>query len=122
MHSATAHYPLTSPPLSSDPAPIQLPQFIYWAWRHMVWNMPLASLDQLAWLYSLPDSAGTAREAEKSLTSNNHYLATTKKHQCIINIILILNPKHSTIPATRKKINCIPAKTRTFCQKDIRDS
>ncbi|KAK4831890.1 hypothetical protein QYF61_020037 [Mycteria americana] len=28
-------------------------------------------------------------------------------------IILILNPKHSTIPATRKKINPIPAKTRT---------
>ena len=31
----------------------------------------------------------------------------------IISIILILNPKHSTIPATRRKINSILAKTRT---------
>ena len=30
-----------------------------------------------------------------------------------MNIILTLNPNHSTIAATRKKINSIPAKTRT---------
>ena len=35
------------------------------------------------------------------------------KHQCVINIILILNPNHITVPATRKKINSIPAETRT---------
>ena len=28
-------------------------------------------------------------------------------------IIFILNPKHSTIPTTRKKLNSIPAETRT---------
>ncbi|KAK4829726.1 hypothetical protein QYF61_006187 [Mycteria americana] len=50
---------------------------------------------------------GRAQEAEKSLTSQQ------LKHQCVINIILILNPKHSTTPATRKKINSIPAETRT---------
>ena len=35
------------------------------------------------------------------------------RYQCVINIILILNPKHDTIPATRKKINSSPDKTRT---------
>lgn len=33
------------------------------------------------------------------------------KYQCVI---LILKPKHSTVPATRKKINSVPAKTRTL--------
>lgn len=35
------------------------------------------------------------------------------RHQCIINVILKLNPKHSTMPATRKKITFIPAQNRT---------
>ena len=26
----------------------------------------------------------------------------------------MLNPKHSTVPATKKKINSIPAETRTY--------
>jgi len=35
------------------------------------------------------------------------------KHQCINNILLTLNQKHSTIPATKKKINSTPAETTT---------
>lgn len=36
------------------------------------------------------------------------------KYQCVTSIILILNPKHSTVPATKKKINSpIPAGSRT---------
>ena len=35
------------------------------------------------------------------------------KHQRVINVILTLNPKHSTVPATKKKINSIPAEIRT---------
>lgn len=31
---------------------------------------------------------------------------------CVISIILILHPQHSIIPATRKKINSIPAKNQ----------
>lgn len=38
------------------------------------------------------------------------------KHPCVVSIILILNPDHSTIPAIRKKINPIPANTRTVFQ------
>ena len=34
----------------------------------------------------------------------------------VINILLILNPKHSTVPATRKKVNSIPAETRTHAK------
>jgi len=36
------------------------------------------------------------------------------KYQCAINILLILNPKHRTMPAIRKKINSILAETRTI--------
>ncbi|KFV44559.1 Sodium channel protein type 5 subunit alpha, partial [Gavia stellata] len=41
------------------------------------------------------------------------------KHQCVVNIILLLDPKHRTIPTTRKKINSIPAKTRTVIQRNF---
>ena len=40
-------------------------------------------------------------------------LGNNCKHPCVINILLILNPKHNTIPATRKKINSVPAEART---------
>lgn len=33
-----------------------MPQFIHWAWHSMVWNIPLASLGQLSWPCSPPDS------------------------------------------------------------------
>lgn len=35
------------------------------------------------------------------------------KHQRVTNIVLLQNPKHSTRPPTRKKINSLPAQTRT---------
>jgi len=35
------------------------------------------------------------------------------KHQCVITVILILNPKHSTIPSAKNKINSFLAETRT---------
>lgn len=40
------------------------------------------------------------------------------KHQCIISILLMLNPNHNTIQSTRKKCNSIPAKTRTLPLKE----
>lgn len=55
--------------------PSQL-QFIYQIWHHMVWNILLASFNQLSWLCSLSVfcAPGTSWEA---------------------NILLVLNPKHS---------------------------
>lgn len=35
-------------------------------------------------------------------------------YRCVIGTILRLKPKHSTVPAIRKKINSIAAKTRTL--------
>lgn len=34
------------------------------------------------------------------------------KHQCM-NIVPILNPKHSCVPAAQKKMTCVPAENRT---------
>jgi len=50
MHSATAHHPLANTQPDSkqwSPCPPSSPQFRYWAWPEMVWNIPLASLGQL---------------------------------------------------------------------------
>lgn len=35
-----------------------------------------------------------------------------KKHWCAINIVLLLNPKHSTVLPSRRKFNSIQAKSR----------
>ncbi|NXW03613.1 MIPO1 protein, partial [Fregetta grallaria] len=51
--------------------------------------------------------------------SLRRFLDQQLKHQCVINIILILNPKHSTKPNTRKKINSIPAENRTHVNLSI---
>ena len=66
--------------------------------------------------------AGRAvREAEKvkcpllctALLGNN---------QCIISIVFPLKPKHSIIPATVKKINSLPAETRTVSCSILMDN
>ena len=59
MHSAISHHlkPNAQPILKQQPLlPGQLPQFIYWAWHHIVLNIALASLDQLSRLCLLPAS------------------------------------------------------------------
>lgn len=38
--------------------------------------------------------------------------STEQKHQCVIKMILLLNPNHSIVPATGKKIDFIPVRTR----------
>lgn len=40
-------------------------------------------------------------------------------YQCDINIILILNPKYSTVPAIKRKINSILAETRTLSPESM---
>jgi len=59
MHKAIAHHPMTDTqpiPKQWSLLPVQLPQLIYCAWCHMVWNIPLVSLCQLSWLCPLPAS------------------------------------------------------------------
>lgn len=63
--------------------------------------------------------AGRAmREAETSL----NYVSTGQqqlKYQCVINIVLILNPKQDSMPTTKKRINSVLAESRTKFQTTL---
>ena len=50
MHSTITHQPLTCAQLVSElwHPPANSPQFKYWAWCHVVWNIPFASLRELS--------------------------------------------------------------------------
>lgn len=52
---------------------------------------------------------GAARGAETSLALCS-IAQPQPTHRCVVNIMLILNPLHNTIDATRKKINSIQLK------------
>lgn len=58
----------------------------------------------------IPLTGRAAREEEKSLTLGKQQL----KHQCVIHIILIPNPKHNSLLATRNKNNSIPIGDKTL--------
>ena len=80
------------------------------------WNIHLASLGQLFCLCRLPASCAPPASSlvgnYKKLKSPWLGVSTAQQQltlQCVINIILILYPKHSTIPVTRRKINSILA-------------
>lgn len=58
MHIVIAHHPLTD----AQPVPSQLlPQFYCSAWRHIVWDIPLASWHQLFLFCSLSASCAPSR-------------------------------------------------------------
>lgn len=88
---------------------------------HMFWDTPLSCVGQLSWLCAPPASCAApasllAGQCEK-LESPWHSVITAVqplKPQCVISIILILNPKYSIISTTRKKINSMPDETRTI--------
>lgn len=109
-------------PSTDQPPSRQLPQFIHWAWHSMVGNIPLASLGQQLWLWSLPVFlhllTGGEWDSEKSLTQSKHCSATTKASR-VINIILILNPKRSTVPAPKKKMSSVLSEARTGSLKQF---
>jgi len=86
MHSAVAHHLLANAQPNSkqwSQCLANSPQFIQWAWCHIVWNIHLISLGQLSSLYSLTASCAPSQSVEhgklkKSLTWYKHYLATTE--------------------------------------------
>lgn len=60
----------------------------------------------------LPVPSASSLAGNEKLKSPWFHVSTAQqqlKPQCVINIILILNPTHSTVPATGKRINSIPA-------------
>jgi len=86
--------------------------FYCWAWHHMVWNImeypfvqfALASLavSSPSFLYTPSIFAGRAAW-EPSLTVST--AQQQLKHQYVINTIITINPKYSSVPATMKKIS-----------------
>lgn len=112
MQNATALYSQASaylvPKQWSAPLDNSL-QFINWPWCSMVWNNSLASLYQVLWLCSV-----SAFLCSSSLEEHNPlkipwlYPNTVQeqlKHECVINTVLMINPKHSTTAATRKNMS-----------------
>lgn len=94
------------------------PWFTDWAWPYILWNISLARWDQLFWLCSLTDSCASPASSlvvwiEKQKGPWFRIRTAQEQHWWVTNIILILNLKHSIVPATRKIINLIPIETRT---------
>lgn len=112
---------------------------IHWLMTWAVDHQPLASSPRFIFLvlygkgYLLGNMGSAVTSVSPPIFLHNSSLAHwqgSKKRQkvfdrvstaqqkvtcyCIINIILALNPKHSIIPAAKKKINCIPSETRTM--------
>lgn len=116
MHNAIAHHPMSSQTLSSSPEPA----------------LPPASRTEhnALWCGISPWPAGAScpsffcppvhllvrwgEEQKRPWLS----VSTTQlqlKHQSVTNFILILNSKHSTLLATSKKNNFIPAQAWQLC-------
>lgn len=131
MHNGMFHHcwPIPSQSLSSNrSALVNSSQFYCSPWCQGVWNIPLDSQDQPALavpppsFFVPPASSGRAvGEAGKSLTQCKHRSAAAK-NQCVISIILALNPKHSTVPATGEKNNSIPARAHCKDSKSLKHS
>ena len=112
MHSAVAHPQLTD----AHPAPEQqllsrptLPVLLLSLMPHGM-GYPFGQCQSLSWLCPLPascaPSACSLAGHHEKLNSPWLHVSTVLqqlKHWCVISIILILNPKHGTISATRKK-------------------
>lgn len=111
------HSPINgSPP--SQPPPVLLFSMISCDMRYVFgqfgsWLCPLSASHAYP-AYSL------AKQQERQ-KSPSFGVSTVQqlKHQCVMNVIFNLNPNHSTIPAARKKISPIPAKTKTCLWTEI---
>lgn len=97
--------------LSSGPGPA-VPLFppSGYIWSHMVCVTPCGLLGTTVLLLVPPNllPGGVGLKAEGSLATTEQQL----EHQCVISIVLILNPT-AALHQLRKKFNCTPANSRT---------
>lgn len=107
LHSTLQAMPACSGTVaSSQPSP----EFICWAWHHTVWNIHLASLDQLSWCIlsrihvPIPPSSLQAMRSWKFFNSVQTLLSNNKKHHCVTSTILLLKLKHKKLIIS---IHCI---------------
>ena len=86
-----------NPPNSriSSCAPQQTPIYIL-SVTSMAWNISTAQLGLTAWLCSLPAPAHLLVSWTQETEKSPWFLSNNYKHQCIMNILHILNPKHSS--------------------------
>lgn len=62
-----------------------------------------------------PLAGRAVQEAEKQVSLTLHSTAQQQlKHRYVIKVFFILKPKHSIVEDTMKKINSVPAETRTL--------
>lgn len=116
------HQPLSIQSLSSRlPAPCQLSPVLLFSTIPKGLGYPFVSWEAGAPAVSPPlpfeIPASLAGQFEM-LTSPWFSVSAAQKqlkHQCVINNILNLNPKHSIVSAARKKTKSIPANTRILC-------
>jgi len=95
----TTCWPMPCQSLSSDSSPSQPSSFYCSAWLCMVWDILVSSLGQLSWFFTLPAPQSTWEALSPKMSVSTALLQL--RYQCIINIILIRNLKHSTILASR---------------------
>ena len=100
----------------SPPLPSSNLRFSCWAWRHMVWDIPLVIWGQLCCLCPLTTSYGPPAYvlAVEGGKQKRPWLCVNTaqqelKHVCIMRTVFSTNPKHSPISVTTKKINSFPA-------------
>lgn len=87
-----------------------LTPILYWAWCHLVWNIPVTTLGHLSQLCLLPTSHALptfsqawSTKPEKVLSLYKPYAEITKHHN-IMSPVFSTNLKHRTIPAFVKTI------------------
>lgn len=83
-----------------------------------IWDIHLARLGQLSCCCPLPAPCWQGTMRSWNILELCVITAQQLKHWCIISVISILNPKHSNIPATRKKVD-YPCWHQVIDQQDI---
>lgn len=122
MHSAVAHLPLVdAQPKQQQCHPQPTPQLSSLAQHLMVRDIPRpagvsrpgSARSQLLVQPQPPSSLPGQHQKPKSPGLCVRPALQQLTHRCAFSTTLILSPAHSTVPATKKKTNSTPDKTRT---------